>query len=209
MTATTGLSCQRRSKLASLPSIAASRAASVRSSSGCTAKRTAASRSCTANGAVNGWSLTGDVTVHYDGGLIVPFGTLHYDYIGRDAFAESGAGALALNVRRGKLSTPRTVVGGDIKLDQLLGDTGWAPNARLGWVHDFGVTAGRTDSALAGAPSSFFTTRSSRAGHDAILVGLDVSRAITDNINLFACYNLEARTRRTSQNIMAGARIQF
>ena len=163
----------------------------------------------TANGAVNGWSLTGDVTVHYDGGLIVPFGTLHYDYIGRDAFAESGAGALALNVRRGKLSTPRTVVGGDIKLDQLLGDTGWAPNARLGWVHDFGVTAGRTDSALAGAPSSFFTTRSSRAGHDAILVGLDVSRAITDNINLFAGYNLEARTRRTSQNIMAGARIQF
>jgi uncharacterized protein with beta-barrel porin domain len=79
----------------------------------------------------------------------------------------------------------------------------------LGWAHDFGVTAGRTDAALAGAPLSFFTTRSSRTGHDAILAGLNVSREITDGINVFAGYDLEARTRSTSQTITAGARIQF
>lgn len=163
----------------------------------------------TAIGSADGWSASGDLSAHYGGGIVVPFGEFHYDYIERSGFAETGADALALIVQRGNLSTPRVLVGGDADLDRLLGDTGWAPTATLAWAHDFGETAGRTDAALAGAPSATFSTFSSRTGHDAVLAGLRVSKTIGETFDVFAGYSVEARARSTSHVVSAGLRLQL
>jgi uncharacterized protein with beta-barrel porin domain len=163
----------------------------------------------TAIGSTDGWSASGDITAHYGDGMVVPFGEFHYDYIGRGAFAETGADALSLNIRSGSLGTLRALVGGDVDLGRLLGGAGWAPAATLAWVHDFGDTAGRTDAALAGAPGTIFSTLSSRTGHDAVLAGLSASKTIDDTFSVFAGYSVEARTRATGHAVSAGLRIQL
>lgn len=163
----------------------------------------------TAVGNADGWSASGDLAVHYGDGAVVPFGEFRYDYVRRDAFDETGAGVLSLDVQRGHLNTPRLLAGGDADLNRLFGGIGLDLTARLAWVHDFGGTAGRTDAALDGAPLATFVTLSSRTGRDAVLADLRAAKTISETLSVFAEYGVEARSRATSQMISAGLLVQF
>lgn len=163
----------------------------------------------TANGDTDGWSASGDLTVHYGDGAIVPFGAFQYDYVSRDAFGETGAGALSLDVQRSHLSTPRLLAGGDADLNRLFGDIGVDLAAKLAWVHDFGGTVGRTDAALNGAPLAGFSVLSSRVGRDAVLADLRAAKTISETLSVFAEYGIEARSRATSQTVSAGLLVRF
>ena len=153
----------------------------------------------TAVGNADGWSASGDLAVHYGDGAVVPFGEFRYDYVRRDAFDETGAGVLSLDVQRGHLNTPRLLAGGDADLNRLFGGIGLDLTARLAWVHDFGGTAGRTDAALDGAPLATFVTLSSRIGRDAVLADLRAAKTISETLSVFAEYGVEARSRATSR----------
>jgi uncharacterized protein with beta-barrel porin domain len=157
----------------------------------------------------DGWSASGDLAVHYGDGVVVPFGELRYDYVRRDAFDETGAGVLSLDVQRGHLSTPLFLAGGDADLNRLFGDIGLDLAAKLAWVHDFGGTMGRTDAAPDGAPLAGFSTLSSPVGRDAVLADLRAAKAISATFSVFAEYCVEARSHAASQMVSAGVLVRF
>jgi uncharacterized protein with beta-barrel porin domain len=163
----------------------------------------------TASGNADGWSASGDFAVHYGDGVVVPFGEFRYDYVLRDAFDETGAGVLSLDVQRGHLSTPRLLAGGDADLNRLSGGIGLDLTAKLAWVHDFGGTIARTDAVLDGAPLAGFSTLSSRTGRDAALADIRAAKTISETVSAFVEYGVEARSRATSQMVSAGLLVRF
>jgi autotransporter-associated beta strand protein len=159
-----------------------------------------------ASGNSSGVSASLDAAAHYGHASVVPFVEMRYDYVGRSAFTETGAGDLSLNVGDESLSAPRTVTGLDVDLNRLVNgsDGNTKLDLRLAWAHDFSQLAGRTDASLVGSPLTAFTALSSQVGNDAGLFDLRASTKVSDTLSLFGEYDGETRSRSTTQSLSVG-----
>jgi uncharacterized protein with beta-barrel porin domain len=162
----------------------------------------------TAIGKADGYDVSLDLAAHYDLGFAVPFGEFRFDRVHRDAFTETGAGLLSLDVASNDLDAPRLLAGVDVDLLRTFDDTspGCLLNLRLAWAHDFDGTFGATDTAFIGAPAATFVAFSSRPGDDGGLLALRAATNIDDRFELYGAYDLEARDRQIAQSISFGLR---
>ena len=142
--------------------------------------------------------------------FVTPFVRLQGATATQNAFSESGAGALSLNVAAQTTNSLRSVLGA-----QLGGamDMGWrdklALKFRLGWTHEYADTGRPVTSAFAGAPAVPFTTFGVSPQRDGILLGLSGSTVIADATSIFFRYEGDFSGQDASHALTAGVRIKW
>ena len=121
--------------------------------------------------------------------FVTPFARLQ-GYTGtQNAFSESGAQSLDLNVAAQTTGSLRSVLGA-----QLGGsvDVGWHDKLmaqfRLGWSHEYADTNRPVSAALAGAPTVPFTTYGASPQRDGAVVGVSANTAVADATSLYLRY---------------------
>ena len=89
---------------------------------------------------------------------ITPFGRFQISSTTQNAFSESGAQSLSLNVAQQTTNSQRTTIGADLGSSIGLGNERKLDLAvRLGWMHEFADTGRPITAAFAGAPGNSFT----------------------------------------------------
>ena len=89
---------------------------------------------------------------------ITPFGRLQVSSVTQNAFSESGAQSLSLNVAQQTTNSLRTTLGADLASSIGIGNERTLDLAlRLGWQHEFADTGRPITAAFAGAPGNSFT----------------------------------------------------
>lgn len=142
--------------------------------------------------------------------FLTPFARLQGATATQNAFSESGAGALSLNVAAQTTNSLRSVLGA-----QLGGamDMGWrdklAMQLRLGWSHEYADTGRPVTSAFAGAPAVPFTTFGVSPQRDGILLGLSGSTVVADATSIFFRYEGDFSGQDASHALTAGVRIKW
>ena len=107
---------------------------------------------------------------------LTPFAAMQGIVIGQNAFTESGAGAIDLQVADETTASARSLLGleftGDLPvgLAQPLG-----LQLRAGWSHDFADPARSITASFVGAPDASFTVQGASPDRDAAVIGAGLS----------------------------------
>ena len=106
---------------------------------------------------------------------LTPFGGLDYEYLRRNSFSESGAGAANLEVDRENEYSLRSQAG--VRFDKAFETTNgyMAPYVEAAWVHEHGDRSSRMNTAFAGDTATGFTIDGPSLSRNRarIAVGLD------------------------------------
>ena len=101
---------------------------------------------------------------------ITPFGRFQISSVTQNAFSESGAQSLNLNVAQQTTNSQRTTIGAELGSSiGLGGDRKLDLAVRLGWQHEFADTGRPIMAAFAGAPGDAFTVFGATPQRDAAL----------------------------------------
>ena len=142
--------------------------------------------------------------------FVTPFARLQGATATQNAFSESGAGALSLNVAAQTTNSLRSVLG-----TQLGGsmDLGWrdklALQLRLGWSHEYADTSRPVTSAFAGAPAVPFTTFGVSPQRDGILLGLSGNTMVAEATSVYFRYEGDFSGQDASHALTAGVRVSW
>ena len=108
----------------------------------------------------------------------------------QNAFSESGAQSLDLNVAQQTTNSQRTTIGADLGSSIGLGNERKLDLAvRLGWQHEFASTSRPITAAFAGAPGNSFTVFGATPARDAAVVGLQAMTNIADATQVYLRYD--------------------
>jgi autotransporter-associated beta strand protein len=142
--------------------------------------------------------------------FVTPFARLQAYTGTQNAFTESGAQSLSLNVAAQTTNSLRTVLGA-----QLGGavDMGWREklNAqlRLGWSHEYGDTSRPVSASFVGAPTVPFTTFGGSPQRDGVVIGLAANTAIAEATSIYLRYEGDISGQDTSHALTAGVRMTW
>jgi outer membrane autotransporter protein len=121
---------------------------------------------------------------------ITPFGRLQISSVTQNAFSESGAQSLSLNVAQQTTNSLRTTIGADLASSIALGNERKLDLAvRLGWQHEFADTGRPITAAFAGAPGNSFTVFGATPARDAAVVGLQATTNIAAATQVYLRYD--------------------
>jgi outer membrane autotransporter protein len=121
---------------------------------------------------------------------ITPFGRLQISNVTQNAFSESGAQSLSLNVAQQTTNSLRTTIGADLGGSIGLGNERKLDLAiRLGWQHEFADTGRPITAAFAGAPGNSFTVFGATPAHDSAVVGLQATTNIAAATQVYLRYD--------------------
>jgi outer membrane autotransporter protein len=121
---------------------------------------------------------------------ITPFGRLQISSVTQNAFSESGAQSLSLNVAQQTTNSLRTTIGADLGGSIGLGNERKLDLAiRLGWQHEFADTGRPITAAFAGAPGNSFTVFGATPAHDSAVVGLQATTNIAAATQVYLRYD--------------------
>jgi outer membrane autotransporter protein len=142
--------------------------------------------------------------------FVTPFARLQGSTNTQNAFSETGANSLDLNVAQQTTNSLRSVFGAQIGGGI---DAGWHDKLnlvfRLGWSHEFADTARPVSAAFVGAPAFAFTTVGATAPRDGAVVGFTASTAVTAATSLYLRYDGDVEGGTTSHVLSAGLRITW
>jgi autotransporter-associated beta strand protein len=121
---------------------------------------------------------------------ITPFGRLQISSVTQNAFSESGAQSLSLNVAQQTTNSLRTTVGADLASSIGLGNERKLDVAvRLGWQHELADTGRPITAAFAGAPGNSFTVFGATPARDAAVVGFQATTNIAQATKVYLRYD--------------------
>jgi outer membrane autotransporter protein len=121
---------------------------------------------------------------------ITPFGRLQISSVTQNAFSESGAQSLSLNVAQQTTNSLRTTIGADLASSIGLGNERKLDFAvRLGWQHEFADTGRPITAAFAGAPGNSFTVFGATPARDSAVVGLQATTTIAAATQVYLRYD--------------------
>jgi autotransporter-associated beta strand protein len=139
---------------------------------------------------------------------LTPFGRLQAYTATQNAFSETGAGVIGLNVAQQTTNSLRSVFGA------ILGgsmDMGWrdrlAAQFRLGWSHEYASVDRPVSAAFAGAPTIPFTTLGVSPQRDGVLLGLSGSTSVSDGTSLFMRYEGNISGQDSAHAMTVGVRV--
>jgi outer membrane autotransporter protein len=121
---------------------------------------------------------------------LTPFAAMQGIVIRQNAFTESGAGAIDLQVADETTASARSLLGleftGDLPvgLAQPLG-----LQLRAGWSHDFADPARSVTASFVGAPDASFTVQGASPDRDAAVIGVGLSLPVMPSGELFLRYD--------------------
>jgi outer membrane autotransporter protein len=151
----------------------------------------------TATGSTGANQFLGQVEGGYKVGIyapaaatITPFGRFQISSVTQNAFSESGAQSLSLNVAQQTTNSQRTTIGADLGSSIGLGNERKLDLAvRLGWQHEFADTGRPITAAFAGAPGNSFTVFGATPTRDAAVVGLQATTHIAEATQVYLRYD--------------------
>jgi outer membrane autotransporter protein len=121
---------------------------------------------------------------------ITPFGRLQISSVTQNAFSESGAQSLNLNVAQQTTNSLRTTIGADLAGEIDLGSEHKVDiDVRLGWQHEFADTGRPITAAFVGAPGNSFTVFGATPARDAAVVGLQAATHIAEATQVYLRYD--------------------
>jgi outer membrane autotransporter protein len=141
---------------------------------------------------------------------ITPFGRLQVSSVTQNAFSESGAQSLSLNVAQQTTNSLRTVLGAEFggavplaeghKLDLAL---------RLGWQHELAYT-GRPDTAsFSGAPTASFTVYGATPQSDSAILGFTANTALSETSSIYLRYDGAIGSGTDNHALSVGVRFSW
>jgi outer membrane autotransporter protein len=121
---------------------------------------------------------------------ITPFGRFQISSVTQNAFSESGAQSLSLNVAQQTTNSQRTTIGADLGSSIGLGNEHKLDVAvRLGWQHEFADTGRPITAAFAGAPGNSFTVFGATPARDSAVVGLQATTTVAAATQVYLRYD--------------------
>jgi len=141
---------------------------------------------------------------------ITPFGRFQISSVTQNAFSESGAQSLSLNVAQQTTNSQRTTVGADLGSSIGLGSERKLDLAvRLGWMHEFANVARPITAAFAGAPGNSFTVFGATPLRNSAVVGLQASTTIAAATQIYLRYDGEIATGTDNHALNIGLRMSW
>jgi outer membrane autotransporter protein len=170
----------------------------------------------TANGSTGANQFLSQIETGYKLGLwqtaltVTPFGRVQFSTTTQNAFAESGAQSLNLNVAQQTTNSLRSVLGADIGSSIPLANQRRLDLAlRLGWQHEFANTARPITAAFAGAPGAAFTVYGATPTRDAAIVGLSAATTVADATQIYLRYDGMLGSGTDNHAVTAGLRLSW
>jgi outer membrane autotransporter protein len=141
---------------------------------------------------------------------ITPFGRFQISSVTQNAFSESGAQSLSLNVAQQTTNSQRTTIGADLGSSIGLGNEKRLDLAvRLGWMHEFADTGRPITAAFAGAPGNSFTVFGATPLRNAAVVGLQATTTIAAATQIYLRYDGEIATGTDNHALNVGVRMSW
>jgi autotransporter-associated beta strand protein len=141
------------------------------------------------------------------GGFLTPFARLQGVTSTQNAFSESGADSLNLNVAAQTTNSLRTVLGA--QLGAAI-DAPWREKLnvtmRVGWSHEFADTSRPVNASFAGAPVLGFTTQGAQAPRDGVVLGFAANTKVAENTSVYLRYDGDLAGGNTNHALNAGVR---
>ena len=174
-----------------------------------------AARTATGTAGVN--QFLGQVEAGYRFGLyapaaasVAPFARFQTVAASQNAFTESGANSLNLNVAQQNTTSVRTVLGADLAAAIPVGPARTFDVAlRLGWAHEYASTTRPVTASFAGAATVPFTVYGAQPQRDAAVIGLGLTTQIANGASVYARYDGEITGRDDAHVFSAGLRMTW
>jgi uncharacterized protein with beta-barrel porin domain len=174
-------------------------------------------QSRTANGSTNANQALGQLETGYRFGIyapanatLAPFGRLQGSSVTQNAFSETGAQSLSLNVSPQTTNSLRTLFGLDFASAVPMGsDRKLDLGLRLGCQHEFASTTRPITAALSGAPFAAFTAYGATPQPDAAVVSFRAATTVADAVQLYLRYDGEVGSGTDNHAFNLGVRINW
>src|SRR5580704_10014319 len=141
---------------------------------------------------------------------ITPFGRFQISSVTQNAFSESGAQSLSLNVAQQTTNSQRTTIGADLGSSIGLGNERKLDLAvRLGWMHEFADVARPITAAFAGAPGNSFTVFGATPLRNSAVVGLQATTNIAQATQIYLRYDGEIASGTDNHALNIGLRMSW
>ena len=141
---------------------------------------------------------------------ITPFGRFQISSVTQNAFSESGAQSLSLNVAQQTTNSQRTTIGADLGSSIGFGEDKKVDFAvRLGWLHEFANVARPITAAFAGAPGDSFTVFGATPLRNSAVVGLQATTHIAAATEIYLRYDGEIATGTDNHALNIGVRMSW
>ncbi len=128
----------------------------------------------------------------------------------QNAFSESGAQSLSLNVAQRTTNSLRTTIGADLASSIGLGNEHKVDiDVRLGWQHELANTGRPITAAFAGAPGNSFTVFGATPARDAAVVGFQAVTNIAAATQVYLRYDGGVGGGTDNHALMAGLRMSW
>jgi outer membrane autotransporter protein len=141
---------------------------------------------------------------------ITPFGRLQVSSVTQNAFSESGAQSLSLNVAQQTTNSLRTVLGAEFggavplaeghKLDLAL---------RLGWQHELAYTGRPITASFSGAPTASFTVYGATPQSDSAILGFTANTALSETSSIYLRYDGAIGSGTDNHALSVGVRFSW
>jgi outer membrane autotransporter protein len=139
-----------------------------------------------------------------------PFARLQGSTVTQNAFSESGAQSLDLNVAQQTTGSLRTTLGTDLAGVLALGNARTLNvDLRLGWQHEYANTARPITAALSGAPFAAFTVYGATPQRDSAVVGFQATTNIAQSAQLYLRYDGEIASGTENHAVNLGVRLSW
>ena len=145
-----------------------------------------------------------------DGDRVTPFARFQTSSTTQNAFTESGANSLNLNVAQQTTNSVRTVLGAEFGSSIPLGtERALGLSLRLGWQHEYAYTGRPITSSFAGAPTASFTVYGATPTRDSAIVGFSATTSIATATQLYLRYDGELASGTDNHALTAGLRMSW
>ena len=127
-----------------------------------------------------------------------PFTGLQYVYARQNAFTETGAGAMNLDVSGIDTNSLRSMLGSRLQFQSRSARNGWivTPEVRGLWMHEFLDTTSIVNAQFAGVGGAGFTANGLDLGRDWAILGTGLAARPSDRWELRADYNSQFNDRQ-------------
>jgi len=143
-------------------------------------------------------------------GTVTPFARFQTSSTTQNAFTESGASSLNLNVAQQTTNSVRTVLGAEFGSSIPLGsERALALSLRLGWQHEFANTGRLITASFSGAPTASFTVYGATPTRDAAIVGLSAGATVAEATQLYLRYDGMLGSGTDNHALTAGLRMSW
>lgn len=168
----------------------------------------------TAKGRWNGWNTSLSAATGYDfkaGGYTYgPIASLEWQYLGQDAFSETGAGTVGQHVGARHNHSLRTVLGARVSRTFETAHGSITPELRAGWAAQWLDQSQGIDASFTGVPLSGYQARVSGHAYHAALIDAGVTMRVNEQLSASVRAGVELfRPKHESQAISIGLKYSF